>query len=110
MGRVLRRIKRRRRALYVKPNGGRLVPLKRQTMDNLNQYKAENEKILNELRQKAANYAQLKSEILGKLQGTRNFLDGMDLELMGEYKAVKAAVASLPILEELERIIQRIEK
>jgi len=79
-------------------------------MDNLNQYKAENEKILNELRQKAANYAQLKSEILGKLQGTRNFLDGMDLELMGEYKAVKAAVASLPILEELERIIQRIEK
>ena len=68
------------------------------------------DEIVDEYAKRASQYGQLKAEILGKLNGTRNFLDGMDLELMGEYDVVKKAVAALPILEELEEIIRRIEK
>ena len=76
----------------------------------MQQFTTNNDEIVQELKKKAANYSQLKAEILGKLGGVRNFLDGMDLELMGEYKVVKTAVDSLPILEELEIVIERIEK
>lgn len=76
----------------------------------MEEFKSNNDEIVRELQKRAANYSELKAEILGKLGGVRNFLDGMDLELMGEYDVVKKAVAALPILEELEEIIRRIEK
>ncbi len=76
----------------------------------MQQFTTNNDEIVQELKKKAANYSQLKAEILGKLRGVRNFLDGLDEEFIQSYKTTRAAAESLPILEELERIIERIEK
>lgn len=58
---------------------------------------------------RAANYMQLKAEIIGTIRAAETFLNGVSEEDIQKYKAYRDAASDLESFRKLEKIIERLE-